>query len=47
MMRAHLIALKKDITLAIPSQKGLAKDHLQNIIARIDKVLKDGEQLVK
>jgi Met-zincin/Domain of unknown function (DUF5117)/Domain of unknown function (DUF5118) len=47
LMRAHLLSLKKDITLAIPSQKGLAKDHLQNIIARIDKVLKDGEGLPK
>jgi len=47
MMRAHLITLKKDITLAIPSQKGLSKDHLENILVRINKVLKDGEPLVR
>ncbi|MET0636912.1 MAG: zinc-dependent metalloprotease [Chitinophagaceae bacterium] len=47
LMRAHLTALRKDITLAIPSQTGLAKDHLVNIIARIDKVLKEGEEVPK
>lgn len=47
LMRAHLSELRKDVLLAIPSQKSLAKDHLQNIVARIDKWLKEGEALPK
>ncbi len=47
LMRTHLTELRKDILLAIPSQKGLAKDHLQNIVVRIDKWLKEGEALPK
>ena len=47
LMRAHLLALRKDITNAIPSQRGLAKDHLQNIIVRIDKALKAGDEIPK
>ena len=47
LIRAHLLALRKDITNAIPSQRGLAKDHLENIIARIDKALKAGDEIPK
>jgi len=39
--------LRKDIKNAIPSQIGLSKDHLENIVARIDKALKDGEWVFK
>lgn len=47
MMRRHLLTLKKEITVAIPQQSGLAKDHLENIIARIDKALKEGNEIPK
>ena len=47
LMRAHLVALRRDISQSIPGQKGLAKDHLTNIVARIDKVLKEGEEIPK
>lgn len=47
LMRAHLSQLRKDILRAVPAQKGLAKDHLQNIVTRIDKWLKEGEALPK
>lgn len=41
-MRAHLRSLRSDIIKAIPLQKGLAKDHLEDMVARIDKTLKNG-----
>jgi hypothetical protein len=47
LMRAHLRSLRKDITLAIPTQRGLAKDHLEDIVARIDKTLKHGTEIQK
>jgi hypothetical protein len=40
LMRAHLLGLKKDIKKAIRSQKNLSKYHLQDILQRIDSVLK-------
>jgi hypothetical protein len=42
LMRAHLRSLRRDITNAIPLQKGLARDHLEDLVARIDKTLKNG-----
>lgn len=47
MMRRHLLTLKKEIAAAIPQQSGLAKDHLENIIVRIDKALKEGNEVPK
>jgi hypothetical protein len=47
LMRRHLLLLRKDISKAIPSQTGLAKDHLENIIVRIDKALKAGDEIPK
>ncbi|MGN6417369.1 MAG: zinc-dependent metalloprotease [Pseudobacter sp.] len=47
MMRRHLLTLKKEIAAAVPQQTGLAKDHLENIIARIDKALKEGNEIPK
>ncbi len=35
-MRAHLRSLRSDISKAIPLQKGLAKDHLEDLVARIE-----------
>lgn len=42
-VRAHLHELRNDIKKAIPFQKGLAKAHLEDIVARIDRVFKDGQ----
>lgn len=47
LMRAHLRSLRSDIIKAIPLQKGLAKDHLEDLVARIDKTLKNGMELAK
>ena len=47
LMRKHLFLLKSDITKAIPYQSGLSKDHLENIIARIDKAMKEGNEIPK
>ncbi|QEC44327.1 zinc-dependent metalloprotease [Pseudobacter ginsenosidimutans] len=47
LMRRHLLMLKKDIATAIPYQTGFAKDHLENIVARIDKALKEGNEIPK
>jgi len=47
LMRAHLRSLRSDIIKAIPLQKGLAKDHLEDMVARIDKTLKNGMETPK
>jgi hypothetical protein len=46
-MRAHLHELRSDIKKAIPFQQGIAKAHLEDIVARIDKVFKDGQEMPK
>jgi predicted small lipoprotein YifL len=40
LIRAHLIALKKDIKKAIGSQKNMSKYHLQDVLQRIENQLK-------
>ncbi len=47
LMRRHLLDLKKEINTAIPLQRGLAKDHLELIVVRIDKALKEGNEIPK
>lgn len=47
LMRRHLLQLKKDITNAIPFQNGLAKDHLENIVVRIERAMKEGTEVPK
>jgi hypothetical protein len=47
LMRRHLLDLKKEISAAIPLQRGLAKDHLELIVVRIDKALKEGNEIPK
>jgi hypothetical protein len=46
-VRAHLHELRNDIKKAIPFQQGLAKAHLEDIVARIDRVFKDGVEMPK
>lgn len=36
MMRAHLVSLRDDIQKAIPSQEGIAKYHLEDMVQRIN-----------
>jgi hypothetical protein len=40
LVRAHLVVLKKEIQQAIPSQKGLARYHLEDMVLRIEELLK-------
>ncbi|AEW00340.1 hypothetical protein A4D02_23725 [Niastella koreensis] len=46
-VRAHLHELRNDIKKAIPFQTGLAKAHLEDIVARIDRVFKEGVEMPK
>jgi hypothetical protein len=46
-VRAHLNELRNDIKKAIPFQRGLSKSHLEDIVARIDRIFKDGVEMPK